>query len=110
MASQEKRLGKESFADELSAEPSTNEESIWIEGMIPRLIDRVENWIRTKLAWDDRDYCDRRQIATDIVYEADVYRHAHDHIWTVRDMTALCSRLTDRKIIDAIRKSRCKMK
>ncbi len=108
MARQEKRLGKETIADELSAELSTNEESMWMEGMIPGLIDRVENWIRTKLAWDDRDYCDRRQIATDIVYEADVYRHAHDPNWTVRDMTAMCSKLTDRKIIDAIRKSRCK--
>ena len=108
MASLEKRLGKESFADELSAEPSSNDESMWKDSMIPGLIDRVENWIRTKLAWDDRDYCDRRQIATDIVYEADVYRQAHSPIWTVRDMTAMCSKLTDRKIIDAIRKSRCK--
>jgi hypothetical protein len=49
----------------------------WDDEMIVGLVDSVENWIRSKMEWDQRDHYDRRQMALDTVAEAIAYRQEH---------------------------------
>lgn len=97
-----------SSVEKLFDQPARNGEAIWEDDLITGFIDRVENWIARKLVWDTRDCCDRRQIAVDIVYEADAYLRTLNPSWTVRDMIAMCSTIADRKIVNAIKNSRSK--
>ncbi len=105
MAHQRIRFGMEPLFEELSAESSVDDESMWTEGMLPGLIDRVEHWIRFKMIWDRRDFYDRRQMAVDVVYEADAFHRKRDLSWTIYEMTAMCSTIADRMVVDAIRNS-----
>ena len=55
---------------EFSFERSVDGATPWVDEMFSRFVDRVEIWIRPKLSWDERDLYDRRQMAADIVTEA----------------------------------------
>ncbi len=108
MVRENRRNELSSAVEELFDQPAENDEKIREDVLITGLIDRVENWIARKLVWDARDCCDRRQLAVDIVYQADAYLRTLNPGWTVRDMIALCSTIADRKIVNAIMNSRSK--
>jgi AraC-like DNA-binding protein len=82
-------------------------DDIWHDAMFSKLIDRVEHWIRPKMAWDRDDSYDRYQVALDVVYAVHVCLSRNKSSWTIGEMVAMCSTVADRKVIDAIRNAKC---
>ena len=79
----------------------------WFDEMSSSFIDRVEIWIRPKMSWDERDLYDCRQMAVNIVTEANEHRRKNNLAWMVNDITAMCSTIASRKIANAIKNSNC---
>ncbi len=93
---------------EFSFEQSVDGATPWVDEMFLRFVDRVENWIRPKLSWDDRDLYDHRQMASDIVTEANEHRRENKLVWTICDMIAMCSTIANCKIANTLEHATCK--
>ena len=92
---------------EFSFQQPNDEATGWRNELFPRFVDRIEIWIRRKMAWDERDHYDYQQMAMDVVTDANEYRRKNNLVWSVKEMTAICSTIANRKIANAIKNSNC---
>ena len=73
----------EKSLEEFSFQQPMNGATEWVDEMSSSFVDRVEIWIRPKMSWDERDHFDCRQMAVNIVTEANEHRRKNNLAWMV---------------------------